>query len=69
MLGFDLNEEHRLLEQSVREWGAKEMAPKIHDLDRAHQFDPTLLPKMAELGLLGICVPAVYGGLDRDRES
>lgn len=66
MLGFDLNEEHRLLEQSVREWGAKEMAPKIHDLDRAHQFDPTLLPKMAELGLLGICVPAAYGGAGMD---
>ena len=69
MLGFDLNEEHRLLEQSVREWGAKEMAPKIHDLDRAHQFDPTLLPKMAELGLLGICVPAVYGGAGMDYVS
>ena len=69
MLGFDLNEEHRLLEQSVREWGAKEMAPKIHDLDRAHQFDPTLLPKMAELGLLGVCVPAVYGGAGMDYVS
>ena len=43
MLGFDLSEEHRLLEQSVREWGSKEIAPKIHDLDRAHQFDPTIL--------------------------
>ena len=69
MLGFDLNEEHRLLEQSVREWGAKEMAPKIHDLYRAHQFDPTLLPKMAELGLLGVCVPAVYGGAGMDYVS
>ena len=69
MLGFDLNEEHRLLEQSVREWGAKEMAPKIHALDRAHQFDPTLLPKMAELGLLGVCVPAVYGGAGMDYVS
>ena len=66
MLGFDLNEEHRLLEKSVREWGAKEVAPKIHDLDRAHQFDPTILPKMAELGLLGVCVPAAYGGAGMD---
>ena len=66
MLGFDLSEEHRLLEQSVREWGAKEIAPKIHDLDRAHQFDPTILPKMAELGLLGVCVPTAYGGAGMD---
>ena len=66
MLGFDLNEEHQLLEQSVREWGAKEIAPKIHDLDRAHQFDATILPKMADLGLLGVCVPAAYGGAGMD---
>ena len=66
MLGFDLSEEHRLLEQSVREWGGKEVAPKIHDLDRAHQFDPTILPKMAELGLLGVCVPTAYGGAGMD---
>ena len=66
MIGFDLNEEHRLLEQSVREWGAREIAPRIHDLDRAHKFDPTLLPQMAELGLLGVCVPTVYGGVGMD---
>ena len=66
MLGFDLSEEHRLLEQSVREWGGKEVAPKIHDLDRAHQFDPTILSKMAELGLLGVCVPTAYGGAGMD---
>jgi glutaryl-CoA dehydrogenase (non-decarboxylating) len=66
MLGFDLSEEHRLLEQSVREWGSKEIAPKIHDLDRAHQFDPTILQKMAELGLLGVCVPTAYGGAGMD---
>ena len=66
MLGFDLSEEHRLLEQSVREWGGKEVAPKIHDLDRAHQFDPTILSKMAELGVLGVCVPTAYGGAGMD---
>ena len=39
MIDFDLTEEQRLLEQSVREWGAREVAPKIHDLDREHRFD------------------------------
>ena len=34
MLDFDLTEEQRLLEQSVREWGAREIAPKIRELDR-----------------------------------
>ena len=66
MMDFDLNEEHRLLEQSVREWGAKAVAPKIRDLDREHRFDKNILPQMAELGLLGCSVPAEYGGAGMD---
>jgi glutaryl-CoA dehydrogenase (non-decarboxylating) len=66
MLNLDLTEEQRLLEQSVREWGAREVAPRIHDLDRAHTFDPNILPQMASLGLLGISVPQEYGGAGMD---
>jgi glutaryl-CoA dehydrogenase (non-decarboxylating) len=66
MLDFDLTEEQRLLEQSVREWAAREVAPKIRELDRAHKFDRGILPQMAELGLLGISVPTEYGGAGMD---
>src|SRR6516164_9539542 len=66
MLDFDLTEEQRLLEQSVREWGAKAVAPRIKELDRAHKFDPAVFPQMAELGLLGASVPAEYGGAGMD---
>src|SRR6188508_1607962 len=66
MLDFDLTEEQRLLEQSVREWGAREVQPKIHDLDREHRFDRGILPQMAELGLLGASVPQQYGGAGMD---
>src|SRR5436190_9079642 len=66
MLNFDLTEDHQLLEQSVRQWAAREVAPRIHDLDRAHQFDPGILPQMASLGLLGVSVPVKYGGAGMD---
>jgi glutaryl-CoA dehydrogenase (non-decarboxylating) len=66
MLSFDLTEEQRLLEQSVREWAAREVAPRIRELDRAHKFDRGILPQMAELGLLGISVPSEYGGAGMD---
>jgi glutaryl-CoA dehydrogenase (non-decarboxylating) len=66
MVGFELNDDHALLEQSVREWAGREVAPRIHDLDRAHQFDRGIFPQMAELGLLGISVPAEYGGAGTD---
>jgi glutaryl-CoA dehydrogenase (non-decarboxylating) len=66
MLNLDLTEEQQLLEQSVREWGARAVTPRIHDLDRAHQFDRGLLPQMADLGLLGSCIPQKYGGAGMD---
>ena len=66
MINFDLTEEQLLLEQSVREWGAHEIAPRIRELDREHRFDPNILVQMAELGLLGICVPTQYGGSGMD---
>jgi len=66
VINFDLNEEQLLLEKSVREWGAREIAPRIRELDRAHQFDPNIVIQMAELGLLGICVPTQYGGSGMD---
>ncbi len=66
MIDLDLTEEHRLLEQTVREWAAREVAPHIAELDRAHRFDPRILPQMADLGLLGICIPADYGGAGMD---
>jgi glutaryl-CoA dehydrogenase (non-decarboxylating) len=42
------------------------VAPDIAQLDRAHKFDPRILPRMAELGLLGVCVPGEYGGAGMD---
>src|SRR5918996_421914 len=66
MIDFDLSDEQQLLEQSVREWGAREVAPRIRELDREHRFDPTILPQMAELGLLGCSVPQEYGGAGMD---
>jgi glutaryl-CoA dehydrogenase (non-decarboxylating) len=69
MLDFDLTDEQRLLEQSVREWGAKAVAPRIKELDRTHTFDPAVFPQMADLGLLGASVPVEYGGAGMDYVS
>jgi glutaryl-CoA dehydrogenase (non-decarboxylating) len=69
MISFDLTEEQRLLEQTVRDWCAREIAPRIHDLDREHRFDRSILPAMASLGLLGIAIPAEYGGAGMDYVS
>ncbi len=65
-MDFALTDEHRMLEESVREWGRREIAPRIKDLDREHRFDPAIFPQLAALGLLGISVPAEYGGAGMD---
>jgi glutaryl-CoA dehydrogenase (non-decarboxylating) len=66
MLNFELTDEQRLLEQSVREWAGREVAPRIRELDRSHTFDRGVFPQMAALGLMGICIPEQYGGAGMD---
>ena len=53
----------------MREWAAREVAPRIRELDRAHKFDRNILPQMADLGLLGASVPQEYGGAGMDYVS
>src|SRR5258707_7637923 len=67
MIDFSLSDEQRLLEQTVRDWGAREVAPYIRDNDRQHRFDrDRILGGMARLGLLGVSVPQEYGGAGMD---
>jgi glutaryl-CoA dehydrogenase (non-decarboxylating) len=66
MISFDLSEEHQAVEATVRDWAAKTVAPKIHDLDREHRFERSFLKGMADLHLLGICIPEEYGGAGMD---
>ncbi len=66
MIGFDLNDDHLAIEKMVREFAIKEVAPRIKELDEKQEFDPAITRKMAELGLLGICIPQQYGGAGFD---
>jgi glutaryl-CoA dehydrogenase (non-decarboxylating) len=65
-MDFDLSDEHQAVEEAVRDWAAGEVAPKIHDLDREHRFERSFLKGMADLHLLGICIPEQYGGAGMD---
>jgi glutaryl-CoA dehydrogenase (non-decarboxylating) len=69
MLSFELEDSHKDVETAVRDWAAKEVAPKIHDLDREHRFERSFLKGMADLHLLGICIPEEHGGAGMDYVS
>lgn len=65
-MDFLLTEEHRLAQKMVRDFAQKEIYPTLKDWDRQQQMNPAELPRMAELGILGISIPVRYGGQGYD---
>lgn len=61
-MDFQLSEEHRMVQNMVREFAQKEVIPVIKEWDRKQEMAPFILPRMAELGILGINIPVRYGG-------
>ncbi|AHF06193.1 acyl-CoA dehydrogenase [Desulfitobacterium metallireducens] len=66
---FELTEEQRLIQAMVKEFAEKEVAPVAAENDRLHRFPEDLIPKMAELNLLGVPFPEEYGGAGADNIS
>jgi alkylation response protein AidB-like acyl-CoA dehydrogenase len=62
MLDFSLSEEQQSAAQMVKDFGEKEIYPTIKEYDRNQEMNPQALPRMAELGILGINIPVRYGG-------
>jgi alkylation response protein AidB-like acyl-CoA dehydrogenase len=65
-MDFELTAEQRMAQQMVRDFVQKEVAPIIKEQDRKQQMADFILPRMAELGILGICLPVRYGGQGMD---
>lgn len=65
-MDFILSDEHQMVQRMVRDFAEKEVAPLIKEYDRKQEFPTELLPRMAELGLLGVCIPVKYGGAGMD---
>ena len=65
-MDFGLSEEHLMVQRMVRDFAAKEVAPTIQEQDRLGGMAPHVIPRMAELGILGITIPVKYGGQGMD---
>jgi short/branched chain acyl-CoA dehydrogenase len=59
---FDLPDDHRLLQETVRDFAAQEVAPVAEELDREKRFPYEIVAKMGELGWMGIPFPEEVGG-------
>jgi short-chain 2-methylacyl-CoA dehydrogenase len=59
---FDLPDDHRLLQQTVRDFATQEVGPVAEELDREKRFPYEIVAKMGELGWMGIPFPEEVGG-------
>ena len=62
MIGFDLDDEHELVRDTVRQFALEKVAPVAEELDREQRFPYELVSELAELGLMGMTIPEEYGG-------
>ena len=68
-MDFELTDDQREIRALAREFGQAEIEPHAAEWDREHRFPRDLFAKLAELGLMGVCVPEEYGGAGADFTS
>ena len=68
-MNFDLEPEHELLRDTVRQFAREKVAPVAEELDREKRFPYELVTELAELGLMGMTIPEDYGGAGADTVS
>ncbi|AIY89193.1 acyl-CoA dehydrogenase family protein [Geoglobus acetivorans] len=68
-MNFELSEDHRMIQQAVREFAEKEIMPYGRELDEKGEYPFHLFRKAAKLGFIGIDLPEEYGGQGLDYTS
>ena len=66
MFDFSYSEEQLAVKKMVRKFVDKEIIPHIQEWDAKQHFETSLLTKLADLGLMGVCIPEKYGGQGMD---
>jgi alkylation response protein AidB-like acyl-CoA dehydrogenase len=61
-VNFEETDNQKMIAQMVRDFGAREIKPKMMEWDESQEFPVQLFKKMGTLGLMGVLVPEEYGG-------
>ncbi len=68
-MDFEFAPEHEMIRQTVHDFTEKEIRPIAANIDQTGEFPRLTIAKMASLGLLGVAIPAEYGGAGLDTIS
>jgi alkylation response protein AidB-like acyl-CoA dehydrogenase len=68
-MDFEFSEEQKMIQQMARDFAENEVRPKAPELDKTERHPAEIIQKMAELNLMGIAIPDVYGGGGADAVS
>jgi alkylation response protein AidB-like acyl-CoA dehydrogenase len=68
-MDFEFSEEQKMIQQMARDFAENEVKPKAAELDKTERHPAEIIQKMAELNLMGIAIPDVYGGGGADAVS
>ena len=68
-MDFELTEEQKMIQETIRDFATNEFAPLADELDCAEEFAWENFRSMADLGLTGMVLPAEYGGSGSDEIS
>jgi alkylation response protein AidB-like acyl-CoA dehydrogenase len=63
---FELSPDQKEVQRLARDFARQEIEPRASEWDREHRFPRDVFAKLAELGLMGTCVPEEYGGAGTD---
>ncbi|MBA4536156.1 acyl-CoA dehydrogenase family protein [Bacillus aquiflavi] len=69
MMNFDFSEEQEMLRSTVRKFVDKEIIPYMQEWDERGYFDTNIMKRLADLNLMGVCIPEKYGGAGMDYNS
>ena len=68
-MNLDLEREHELVRDTVRQFALEKVAPVAEELDREKRFPYEIVAELAELGLMGMTIPEEFGGAGTDTLS
>jgi alkylation response protein AidB-like acyl-CoA dehydrogenase len=68
-MDFELNDEQRDFQRTMREFVDKEIKPVASEMERSGEYPTEIVDKLKDMGLFGMTIPEEYGGLDLDAVS